>query len=477
MIGSEGGRAGTILCFNCGAAIVPNDVNMCASCLKDRVDLSEGISREETIWNCSSCGKTRAEDGRWLLCAPESPELLGLCLKTVHGLGRGKGNKSGAKFVDAAWIWTEPHSQRLKMKLTVEKEVLNSATVRQKFDVTFVQKRRMCPDCVKETTNQEWTAVVQLRQQVQHKRTLLNLENRLLRVPAAKAALDVKPVSSGIDFYFGNKNQANKFIDVVMSSVPARKKESKDLRGSDRKSNVYNFQHTIAIEVVPLCKHDFVVLPPKLQQSLFGGSVAYAVVENVTKTVNLIEPTTGVRAKLSDAKFFANPFSAISSSKTGFTEFTILDVQPLRSSHKPLATASSLNEGDTSDVHIWEVEVARMADLGINDERFVVNSHIGRILNPGDSVLGYDFANFNIPEDLSKFLKGRDLPPVVLLQKTNHVPDKPRKPSNSENTDSLPFDSINELVIDPEGLAMDDEDGATDQQASASEPIIVEKTT
>lgn len=27
--------------------------------------------------------------------------------------------------VDAAFIWTEPHSRRLKVKITIQKEVLN----------------------------------------------------------------------------------------------------------------------------------------------------------------------------------------------------------------------------------------------------------------------------------------------------------------------------------------------------------------
>ena len=30
---------------------------------------------------------------------------------------------SQVKLVDAVWIWTEPHSKRLKIKLTVQKEV------------------------------------------------------------------------------------------------------------------------------------------------------------------------------------------------------------------------------------------------------------------------------------------------------------------------------------------------------------------
>jgi len=37
-------------------------------------------------------------------------------LKKLKGLNK-------VKLVDASWVWTEPHSRRLKVKLTVQKEV------------------------------------------------------------------------------------------------------------------------------------------------------------------------------------------------------------------------------------------------------------------------------------------------------------------------------------------------------------------
>jgi NMD protein affecting ribosome stability and mRNA decay len=39
---------------------------------------------------------------------------------------------------EAGWIWTEPHSKRLKVKLTVRKEVLNGITVQQRVHAEFV---------------------------------------------------------------------------------------------------------------------------------------------------------------------------------------------------------------------------------------------------------------------------------------------------------------------------------------------------
>jgi NMD protein affecting ribosome stability and mRNA decay len=48
--------------------------------------------------------------------------LLLLLFLVIPGLKKIKGlNK--VKLIDASWVWTEPHSRRLKVKLTVQKEV------------------------------------------------------------------------------------------------------------------------------------------------------------------------------------------------------------------------------------------------------------------------------------------------------------------------------------------------------------------
>ena len=68
------------------------------------------------------------------------------------------------KLVDAGFIWTEPHSRRLKTKLTVQSEVVNGAILQQTFVVEYVVETHMCPDCSRAAANPNtWTAVVQVR--------------------------------------------------------------------------------------------------------------------------------------------------------------------------------------------------------------------------------------------------------------------------------------------------------------------------
>lgn len=54
----------------------------------------------------------------YIYCERESKELLSLCLKRIKELNHFKLN-------DATFIWTEPHSRRIRLRLTLQQEVRN----------------------------------------------------------------------------------------------------------------------------------------------------------------------------------------------------------------------------------------------------------------------------------------------------------------------------------------------------------------
>jgi len=67
------------------------------------------------------------------------------------------------KLVDAGFIWTEPHSKRLKVKLTIQAEVFNGAILQQTFVVEYVVENNMCLDCTRSNANPNtWTACAQV---------------------------------------------------------------------------------------------------------------------------------------------------------------------------------------------------------------------------------------------------------------------------------------------------------------------------
>ena len=101
----------------CGVNMAPNSSNTCINCLKATIDVTEGIPKSLLMQHCRECN--RYQRPPWQHAELESPELLSLCLKLIKGLKR-------VKLIDAGFVWTEPHSRRIKVKLTVQKEVMNN---------------------------------------------------------------------------------------------------------------------------------------------------------------------------------------------------------------------------------------------------------------------------------------------------------------------------------------------------------------
>lgn len=94
------------LCCLCGVSIPPNPANMCVTCLRTQVDITEGITKEAILHQCRGCERYLRPP--WVGCELESKELLAICLKKINGMSK-------VKLVDAGFIWTEPHSRRIKV--------------------------------------------------------------------------------------------------------------------------------------------------------------------------------------------------------------------------------------------------------------------------------------------------------------------------------------------------------------------------
>ena len=133
-----------------GTPIEPNSANLCIACLRNswvellstcsasgwdhrRVDITEGIPKQgksqrqswcdrsthtfaAALSFCKNCERFLSPPQTWTIAEPESRELLAICLKKLKGLNK-------VRLIDAGFIWTEPHSKRIKVKLTIQKEV------------------------------------------------------------------------------------------------------------------------------------------------------------------------------------------------------------------------------------------------------------------------------------------------------------------------------------------------------------------
>ncbi|KAJ4833872.1 hypothetical protein Tsubulata_044403, partial [Turnera subulata] len=114
----------TIPYCNCGFPIVPNGANMCAGCSRTSRKLKEKII--STMFIVLSVTVTwRAQQ---------------LCIKK-----QGKDwQKKVVKLVGENFFWTEPHSKRIKLKLKIQKKVLNGAVLdAQSYVVEYLQQDRL----------------------------------------------------------------------------------------------------------------------------------------------------------------------------------------------------------------------------------------------------------------------------------------------------------------------------------------------
>jgi len=266
----QDGTRAVVPCCICGAGTHWNASSMCNQCLKTRVDISEGIPREVSVQRCRGCGRYLDPPNHWMLCGLETKELLAVCLKRIKGLHK-------VKLIDAAFIWTEPHSKRIKVKLTIQKEAFTDVVLQQVFAVELKVDNYHCTNCHKVAAKDTWEAVVQLRQRVDHKRTFYLLEQMILKHGVHGSVSNVKEVPDGIDFYFIEKRHAQKLINFVTGMVPCRVKTGGErVISEDFTNNSVKQNKASSLEIVPICKDDLVVLHPK-QHSALGciGTTAY----------------------------------------------------------------------------------------------------------------------------------------------------------------------------------------------------------
>lgn len=272
------------LCCECGILIEPNPANMCVQCLRNHVDITEGIPKQAVLYFCRNCERYLQPPGEWIHCALESRDLLALCLKRLKGL-------KDVKLIDAGFVWTEPHSRRIKVKLTVHGEVLGGTVLQQIFIVEFTVNNQMCDDCHRTEAKDYWRCLVQVRQRAENKKTFYYLEQLILKHKAHENTLGIKPIHGGLDFFYSSENHARKMVDFLHTMLPVKSTNSKRLISHDIHSNSYNYKYTFSVEIVPVSKDSLVCLGKKLQQQL-GGISPLCLVQRVANTIHLIDPVT-----------------------------------------------------------------------------------------------------------------------------------------------------------------------------------------
>ncbi|KMQ89212.1 60s ribosomal export protein nmd3 [Lasius niger] len=349
-----------ILCCECGTLIEPNPANMCVVCLRNHVDITEGIPKQATLQFCKNCERYLQPPAEWIHAALESRELLSLCLKKLKGLNR-------VKLIDAGFIWTEPHSKRLK---------------------------------------------VQVRQKAINKKTFFYLEQLILKHKAHEQTLGIKPIHEGLDFFYANEAMARKMVDFLLTVIPCQYQHSKKLISYDCHSNIYNYKFTYSVDIVPISKDSIVCLPRKLTQQL-GGISPICLVYKITNSVHLIDVSSGQVAEVNATVYSRYNFNSICNPKQ-LTEFVVMDIELIK--YTDIKTFPG--QGSISKKHvIADAWLVKASELGINDNLIHTRTHLGHVLKPGDSVLGYALKDSNINDTNFDKLSEDVVPDIVLVKK------------------------------------------------------------
>ncbi|ORX82038.1 NMD3-domain-containing protein [Basidiobolus meristosporus CBS 931.73] len=375
---------------------------MCLNCIRNEVDITEGIPKQATLHFCRNCERYHQPPNLWVSCQLESRELLALCLKKLKGLNK-------VRLVDAGFIWTEPHSRRIKVKLTIQKEVFASTILQQIFEVEFVVSTQQCEECTRVAAQNTWKATVQVRQKVNHKRTFMYLEQLILKHNAHKDTINIKEVRDGLDFFYAQRSHAVKMVEFLSAVTPVRSKTSEQLISSDIHSGTSNYKFTYSVEIVPVCKDDLVCLPVKLARSL-GNIQPLVLCTRIGNSIHVLDPNTLESADITNSVYWRNPFDSLGTVKD-MVEYYVLDVEVL---------------GVVRGKHVLaDVMVARSSDYGKNDTTFFARSHLGGILNMGDTVMGYDLTRANFNNNDFDSLNRNALPDVILVKKS--YPNRKKK--------------------------------------------------
>lgn len=196
---------------------------------------------------------------------------------------------------------------------------------------------------------------------------------------------------------------------------------------TDTHSNTANYKFTYSVEIAPICKDDLVCIPLKQARSLSNIS-PLTICTRVGSSFQLLDVNTLQAVEVSAQVYWRTPFSALAGI-TDLVEFTVLDVEPvgthrgrwvLADAQVALAGAFRSSGGHADEDILMDYETA-----GGMSQILHTRTHLGGILQPGDTAMGYYLTASNFNSDDYATLPADRIPDVILIKKA--YPDRRKK--------------------------------------------------
>ncbi|SJK86624.1 NMD3, nonsense-mediated mRNA decay protein 3 [Babesia microti strain RI] len=422
-------RYAPMLCCLCGDLVPePTDSRTCQRCLLQNVNITHQIPTQTNLLQCCTC--KMFYHNHWINVQLESKELLSICIRKTKGLDK-------VQIVDAKFLWTEPHSKRIKVQYQLRKEISMKCVVEQQHVVEYMIRSTQCDKCKQSYTPHSWDAIVQIRHKVKDKKEILLLEQAIIKHHAQENVIKIVPQLYGFDLHFGCKNHAQKFVEFVCERTVSQVKHSKKLITHDSNNNSYKYKYSTNIDMAEICRDDLIYLPLKFV-SQFGGISSFLLCINLNKTITLIDPFTLRKVDISADKYWRNPFFSIYT-KIHLSQFIVANIE--NSKTYMIAGAKYADKYQLVDLELIPCG---------GSEVIYTTSHLGRQLRPGDTCAGYDLRHLNtMNEQQSDALE--KVPYDVIIVKRVVKKHRKARPwvlkSLTKNTDML-FNDLEEFKDD-----------------------------
>lgn len=217
--------------------------------------------------------------------------------------------------------------------------------------------------------------------------------------------------------------------DPLNMTVLRRSKSSEQLLSSDTHSHTANFKFTYSVEIIPICKDDLVCIPPKQARQLSNIN-SLTICIRVGSSIQLLDPATLQSCDITSQVYWRSPFDALAT-VTDLVEFTVLDIEPdgrtkgkyVLADAQVAMSGAFRSSGTHEDDGMMDYE-----STAITNQIFHTRTHLGAILQPGDTALGYHLTNANYNSEDFAALPSSRIPDIILVKKAYPNRRKKTKP-------------------------------------------------
>ena len=464
-----------IVCCLCSAVIDANPRGTCEACLKKSLNIKTCIPTEFELVYCKECHRFLRPP--YVKIERESADMMKLCLSRI------KSYDKKIKIIDSNFIYTEPHSKVIKIKITIQKEIEKNI-ISQDLIIEFKEKWNLCRDCQKLQTPHTWASCVQIRQRVPHKKTMLYLEQIILKNKMQKSSLYFEEANDGFDFFFSTRRAGEIFSNWIATVVPSK------ITYTKKYVSLSTSTFTYLVDVANVAKYDLFLLDKESYKKL-GGIGPLLICTRLSSRTIFEDPRTFNHLYLDGNTFFKYKFNKFCNSNQ-LTEFLVLDVyeeidynfgsmnnnknsgknDKKKKKGKKKKNRKNKDESDSEEEkeennNINEISEEDTISLSTNYEKGVkdkekkieeekehilkcrktfiklirnnnekdkgeiieIKSHLAEVIKPGDIYLGYDLRTINLDSENSAYLEANinKLPDVILARKKINVDVKDKK--------------------------------------------------